>query len=456
MSISRDDLFKQAVDESKAQQQKNKDMRSGKFEQKDPIHWSVLPEQGLGLVRIIGNPLVATVPRSKYDPKLVNVVKALCDDDKQGVFYVPSKEEDPGHIYWKIWNLVMAGKWNPNKNAKDYFNAEKYPMIFNRVNKNNRVNQKEEKGMKVNKVMGINSIDYKDYEWHKENKHYALLSKKASISDDGKTVFYEIGVPQELYHTIMNNVVQDYGNWSNYQIAIRRNKIEPYYEVWHAYKDFEKVNNRDKTVSELIVNSAITEEELSWEPYDLDEIFKVSPNKKWFTRLGKFIQQIDVLFNKNYYNELKTLVELEDRAKGETTNIVTENKPVEEPKQNNEVKQQTTIIENPIVNNTTSNATPVTTRTSRPAPVTNTATFNIENYNDKFPFLKEWTPEFKAMVTGFDVNFVYDNEKTHQKDQGIFLYPDIKNNLVDQVPCADCGFLFHPNITVCPRCGAKY
>lgn len=450
--MTREEIFQQAAEEDKKRLEEQQNQKGGNdfhFEEKK---WAVLPEHGLALIKIVGLPW-STMPRNVIDPKLIYCVKAICDNDKFGKFVIPAKDDIkyPNHIYWRLYNLIMSYKWDNEKQVKVFLYKDQYPHIFNKVRWNDRVNQQWEEGWKADKTVIMNVIDYRDYQWHKENKHLALLSKRATTGKDG-TVFYDTGVPQKLYDTIFSDVRQFYGDWSQYQLAIKRSKADPFYQAFHASKEIEKVNALDPSIKGLIKTGGMTEEELSWEPYDIDKDFAISTNKKWLTRLGNFIRQVDMIWGKTFYEDLKKQVEIEDRAAGNVTNITTEKveKKVEKPVVQEAIPVQTTNDIPPAIQSLAPQQEAPKTR-AKPAAV---HTFDLMSYVKEFPSLTKWSDEDKGLVLDFDAEFPWKEEPTKKQTKGVFIFKDTK--MTDLLACSTCGFPFDGRITICPKCGEKY
>ena len=135
-----------------------------------------------------------------------------------------------------------------------------------------------------------------------------VLSKRASKIGDSDSFYFDTGIPQMCYNTIFDEVVEPFGDWEEYDIVIRKLNQQPWYKAYSGAHDFNRLSDVAKT---LVVEGPLTEEERSWERYDLDQLYGTTSYSKIKAKLGEFIRKVDVDFKKNFSEELDALVEKE-------------------------------------------------------------------------------------------------------------------------------------------------
>lgn len=330
MAMSREELFEKAKEKRKEKKEKEESNFGGS--QFEDVVYTALSVNNDKVVRVIGNPMVAR--QNPTDPKLSIISMILGDNDKKFRCIWPDRSDDPNWILWKIYDKVLSYDWDRTNNVKKFHNVDSHPELFRRVAKNNSENQYEQ-GWKPSKVVQMNVIDRHDMEWHREEKHLKVLSKKAS--ENGDRIWFEPGVPEYLYTKIWDDIVEYNGDWQNYDVVLRKLKESPWYSAFHSVDDLKKISDN---VKEFIVEGDITEEELSWEGYDFDTLFPVTSYSKIKNRLGKFIKKVDLDFDTKYYEELESLVEVEEKEREKnpkTTKSVTKTKEVKSEEKEDDV-----------------------------------------------------------------------------------------------------------------------
>lgn len=305
---SKKDKFEAAKKKRKEQKERESSYEGGgSFEE---VTYTALSPNQDKVIRIVGDPLL--MREKGTDPKLSMISMILGDNGKKFRCIWPDKSEDSSWILWKIYDKVLSYDWDRNNNVKNFHHVDSHPESFRRVMKNNSDKQYEQ-GWKPSKVVHINVIDRHDMEWHKENQHLKILSKKASEFGDGR-IWFEPGVPEYLYSVIWDDVVEYNGNWANYDVVVRKLSAKPYYSAFHGLDDAKKLN---EGTSEFVIDRDLTEEEMSWEGYDFDKIFPITSYSKIKSRLGKFIKKVDLDFDTKFYQELEDLVSIEEKERKE-------------------------------------------------------------------------------------------------------------------------------------------
>jgi len=377
---------------------------------------------------------------SPYAAKEVLLSKIIGDDGKQFNCIWPSKEERPDWILWKIFNKIMAYKWdkelNGGKGGRVYTNTTN--PLFNRVAKNGRdasdKNISMEKGWEPARTIQFNIIDRNDT-WCKENKHSKLISKKVSAGKDG-SIFADEGIPITLYNKIRDDIVEYYGPWVNYDIALTKVKTgskdsDVEYKAIHCEKHLEEV---DEKVRNFIVTGFLTDEELAYEMYDIDKFTKTTSYRKILSKLGIFIQSFDKIFNTKFYDELKDLAEQEKKQYEVNKETTTEQKIETLIETKTEVKKEEITK--------TIDETPVTTRLVEEME-TKPKTFTVSSLDSNaYKGLVHLTDELKKFIIG-------------QNPDGTLIYSKEAGQLIP-CPVEACKFLSPFKMTHCPKCGIKY
>jgi hypothetical protein len=354
MDNAKREAFERAKQERKQQKEKESSRGQGGGYSPDyeEIHWTSLhgtDSSSDKVVRFIGSfPTSSQDLRVSTDSKFLPFSQIVGDDDKKFFCKWPTREQTFGPdskpwILYRIYDLVMEVEWinHPDRNnERIYKNESAHSSIFQRVAKNSSDN-KYETGWKPKDLLIANVIDRHDMEWHRDHKHSKLLSKSSTERNDGG-FWYDFGVPKYLYDVVFDSVVENGGYWDEYDIAIRRSKDRPWYFAFHGEKDDWRIKD-DKSKS-FIRKGSLTEEELSWELYDIDKITKVTSFQKIKKKLGVFIQQVDKAFGKKFFDELEELVRLEKEEYEENEVNSSSSTPIE----NNPIKEEE-VPEPPVV-----------------------------------------------------------------------------------------------------------
>jgi hypothetical protein len=349
----------EAEERAKAQQKGNK----GNF---IDIKWTgVTKAPEMLILRFLGkHPDLhygTTVPTiSDTDARVINLARLIADNGKQMDLILPLYDRDPNHIMWRIYDKINTVNWKKTKDDKDptkeitvktYPNQSKYPDIFNIVNYNGLPPENLQRkfgllgrGWKGKEVLICNVINRALLDWHKANKHSALLAKKITlkVQPDGTVMeFVEKGVPSYGLSGPLNTLRKTYGDWEKFDIGfLRTGQKESPGEVINVSRTPERVE--DEALASLISTEALTAEEASWEQYNLSQIFKVTSYTKIWNRLHLTVEKIDAQLGTFYADELKKLadsetsdkktevdVDVEEDVPPDITEEVTEVKPVE-------------------------------------------------------------------------------------------------------------------------------
>ena len=308
MSLDTEDLFAKAIEA-----RKNKPERQSFDNQYDPVNYTALGEH-YKQIRLLGNPIEFR-NQDPFSPKVINVAWLVGDDDKRFRVIYPDKDENPGWILWKILAKVLRYNWNKAKKEKEYMFPDS--DIFKRVHTNNSINPYD-KGWEPSKLVAQNCIDRSAMDWHRENKKTLLLSRRVSETtrEDGTVnQFFDLGYPSSIYNNVMNEIVSYAGGWSNYDLLLKKVDADPWYIIRHAVDDYKKFAGELSTFAyfEQYAGAPLTQEEQSWERFNIDKIFPVTSYTKIMNRLKGAIIQVDATFKTSFFSELERLVEVEEK-----------------------------------------------------------------------------------------------------------------------------------------------
>lgn len=394
MGMTRDELFNRAkAARAEAKNQSSNKGNGGTYE--EVVYTSLEVDLGK-VVRLLGAP-IGGKRLSPFDPKVVNLSMVKGDNGSKFRCIWPLKEEQPDWILWRIYDLVMAYKWDPVNNRRNYLHSETHNKLFKRVSKNDSDNALET-GFTPSKTVLWNVIDRHDMQWHKENKHTKALSKKSSMGKDG-TVWYDAGVPLYLYDIIFDELVEYYSDWELYDVILFKMKNQPFYKALHG--TFAEPAKVPANLRSLVVEGVLTEEERSWERYDFDKLFPVTSYSKIKNRLALFVKQVDGEFGTSFYDELEELVKKEALERKDVEETTPPSSP--EPTPVNPVGK---VVEPPV------EVRQRTVRTPEPEPVAEIDWKGLADgsYNGKvYLGVPDMTNEEKAMVESVneDGSFVY-------------------------------------------------
>ncbi|MGL5913553.1 MAG: hypothetical protein ACRCZB_05255 [Bacteroidales bacterium] len=338
-----EDKFMKALAQRNAQKAEEQSRKNGSGYSAFPeIPWSALHLNTEKVIRLLGGPAIEG--REPEDCKSVFLTQILGDDGKSFRCIAPSPKERKDWIIHKISSLVLSYNWDADavsqdgrKGVKRFKYAMSNPDIFNRVNKNNKVDNQYEKGWKFSEAFVWNIIDREHINWHVENKKTRLLSKKAGAPDQNDKVWFDVGVPSTVYNLMIDDILSMDGNtnWEDYDVVLKKLSESPWYKIYHGIDDSKRISEESK---KLVVSGKLSDEERSWERFNLDALFPITSYKKIKSSLGILIQQIDKAFGKNFYEELLELLEIEEQQKSEEKDSTKKNYALRKESSSEEVE----------------------------------------------------------------------------------------------------------------------
>jgi len=230
---------------------------------------------------------------------------------------------DESWILYRLYNEITSFEWKkktqeewdkgvPGVKLYKYEDSDAFKRVMHNKRKNSK--NKFENRFEPRLRVVMNVIDRHDMEWHQENEHTKLLSSKVNTveKDEGVLEFADIGIPISCYDLILTNVIQamklqnKLPDWNELDIVIKKLGETPWYEVRDATEA--KIGAEAQA---LASTASLTEEEMNWERYDLDKIYKPASYHKLQRNFKGLFQSWDGYRGTNYTGELEQLVEEE-------------------------------------------------------------------------------------------------------------------------------------------------
>ncbi|MBQ2396690.1 MAG: hypothetical protein II304_06535 [Bacteroidales bacterium] len=351
-----DDIFNSwvASEEERKQKEEERKKNSGNYQKREyeAIKYVGLSKEHPTIVRFVGNFVAEDLKAHRPNPtdmKFMHISKVKSDDGKNTFYlYLPLRSDEPeqDHLMWKIIDKVYAKEWvkdpatNKNKSIETF--KIKHPDIYEKVNKGGFTEADGKwpymyaKGWKGSEMLLINVIDRRD-DWCKVNKHTKLISKNVNVTAEGKE-YADFGVPAFGFFGPLTNLRNNFKmGWEKYDVVITKTgeKLDTVTNMFNgtAFTNPAAIAaNLDKSMGisadeykYISQEPALTEEELNYARYDLDENFRVTSYRTIDKYLGKTIQLIDAAVNEDllsagkpanshFYADLQALVKEEAEA----------------------------------------------------------------------------------------------------------------------------------------------
>lgn len=429
--MSRRELFRKAEEEKQKEEESKKGFKR-EFDNLDYV--ALIPDVELP-IRIIGNPI--HVRENYWDPIVFQSSQIL--DDKGDLFHCTWPMDDPNWVLWRIYKLVMAYDYEEATKTKHYKLASKYPALFNRIHKNNKLDSPYEQGWKPSKSVLMNVLDRSDMAWHKENKKFKLLSRNVGTSKkDPNLKFYDKGFPYSVYEMVFNQILEENGDWEDYDIVIERFSKKKA-DQWYAVRSFYEPKKISDDVFKLMSDKPLTDEEKSWEKYDVSKYVKVTSYTKILNRLGKFLKEVDASLGKNFYEEVK---EASDKEKEEWK------KNGESNEDHSEGHSESKTTESKSEPETKKEEVPKTRERAKTSP-------KEEENLDMFALAKK--EGWKGIDKLSDEERALIKVINPSKNEIFYLDTDGEDESDDElVDCEICGLKNSFKVSVCCKCGTKY
>ena len=331
MSINFKELGKQAQSKEKNRQEERRSGGGG-FTPGESIHWTGFTEAGQGkIVRLLGG--VPTVDseyaRDSATAKIVRVAQIYSDNKKKRFFYFPNEGE---YILQDVMDIVLDGEWvgtgkfredGSEIKEKVYTHADRYPNLVNRCLKNNFGTSgwspnKFDKGWKPQEMIIMNVIDRERMDEHRQLQHSFLLSRHINIVEkEGKVNEYpDHGIPTYGFADLVLALIGSYGNPNDFDMYIQRATKTSPWQVKNASKVIEEI---PEYLTEYIISTGLTDEERSWDTYNLTERFAPSGMLKIHNSFKNFFKEVDGAFSTHFGEKVETLA-MEEKAEFDKLN----------------------------------------------------------------------------------------------------------------------------------------
>ena len=428
-----DELFANYVKqaEAEAKQASNKKSFQKNYEE---VKYTGLEKGVPSVIRAVGAPL-----DTNYDDttaRTVTITRIVGDDGKKFRVVRPSFTQDPNYILNKIISRVKQVKYVNNE--KTFPVKDNYPEIYDIIDKNGlkKTDQKYkyDKGWVGSEVIIMNVIDRAQMDWHREHKHTMLLAK--SVTEKDGNTYIDEGISAFAAKPDFLKLIKYYGPWEKFDMAITKTgDMSHAYNIENATKTPERVEGPNAQY--ISMENHLTDEEKSWERYDLAKLFRVTSNTKIYNRLKGTIARIDAVLNTNFLKELEAEVEKEkvlfeelygDESKEETT--VTE--PVAEDADSEPI--DIPVYQEP-VSEPVQESAPVASR--RVIPDATAPGSDLPYYSSIPLSVRDKIISATKREDGtWDIKWNYSN---------VLACPDDKCKAVSPVEC-----------TICPACGMKF
>ena len=281
----------------------------------ESIEWTGLEPGKDKVIRILGNP-PGFGEAKPSDARVVIISRIVADDGKMIRVCRPSYEyfvnngEAPEYFLDKVIRAAKGCRWINGKRV--CLLQEKNPALYDKVDKNgfdpSDFRYKIDKGWAGRAVFLANVIDRSQMDTHRSTKHSMLLSKKISYKGDKE--YAEDGVPAYGFVDKIIPKVVAYGPWEGYDLSVRKTgQMSNPYQVCVASRVPEEVQSDVRQY--IVTQNELTEEEASWERYDLNKLYATTSYTKLWNRLRDTIRAIDKELDTHFYEELKELADKE-------------------------------------------------------------------------------------------------------------------------------------------------
>lgn len=456
MGIDDSEFMSFADDFEKKEAARNANRGGNSFTREyETLKWTGLEPNKMKIIRALGG--VPNSPNAdNFTARIVQVGWINGDNGKKFRCVLPLREANGEHIMWRVIARVNEVTYINRKRV--YVNETKHPDIFDLVNFNglpvDDKKRKFDKGWEGRQVIVMNVIDREQMDWHRENKHTMLLSRNVSLSADGTREYVDEGVPiYGFYDAIVKGLFKNYGNWEGYDMGIVRlgTTQQPYRIINASAFVAGKIPEVPASITPLVsLQGGLTEEEASWDRYDLAKIYGNTSFTKLYNNLKVSFQRIDATLGTKFTQELEFEVEKEKKERAER------NANQQDDEQTGIIVQGATttslntgvapngITQAPAYTTPTAPAAAPATRTRAAAPAT---TNTVKLTADKIAALKGWSQLSDAqqkMIT--DVTLDRSGKVADIKfdtDEGV-------------LGCPQCRVPAPESFTVCPSCGFDF
>jgi len=300
--------------------------------------------------RMLGYPF--EFRQNPTDAKLVLQSKMIKDGNERKIKinwrYIEKKGKyviDPEWILSKLYNKVMERKFvkytdadiDPQKKIikgedgkikndrgyeGEYHDIHTNTQTYSRLKYNQLPTDAKSFGDAYPATRVVFNIISRMDDWCKKNKHSKLLSTKVttsqSVGGNGEMVvryFPETGISKSAYDEILDYMRRiSLTSLSTDFIITRTHLNDKYGQNIFDGEGALKLNRDDKSVLNRIISGDLSDEEKSYELYDLDKLFNITSYARLKRDLSGLFKLYDTEFGGNLYDELCQLA-LEEKEK---------------------------------------------------------------------------------------------------------------------------------------------
>ena len=438
------DFFKNLASAAKAEEKQAQEERLSNAEY-TPIFWSAFEKAGTKVLRF-RDPILIEKPsdlkitkdggflHDHYSGRIAQLAQLYNDAGKRNNFFVPTKADDPTHIFWRLRDVVLKREWIKDPDSKEgkkkalYVHEHNHPELVDRFltnGKNHGISKNiYDKGWYAQPTLFANVYDPTMTKAHSERKSWAILSKhvnivKADVEGQSDKAYYDWGVPARNVASQLRDLVSHYGPLNSYDVLmVRPATKDDSWKIRNATRYIEEVpDSLKKLVND---NESFTDEQKTWDLNDIETLTKISDDAKWFKAFKVLFQQVDLAFKTNFHDEMEVKAKIAEEIKAKakidksqnTVSVSTEEKKVEESVSNNETSAPT--------------PTRSRTRSHQIEEVKQANEVTWQKLHDLGYKVTEekFTPEIQAMISHID-------------DNGIVKWKDSSDLIPDD---AECGF----------------
>ena len=456
-SVELDDAFFKAYSKKVSEDAANS-AGGGNYEQPeyDEVGYVGCEKGAFSIVRLLGAPIGAETQgykRKPYDPKEIITCEVKDDDGKRFTIKLPLRQPiaSDNHILIRLYDKVAEKVKINGENV--YKNKAAHPEIFEAVTKggfkpSDGKTYQYSNGYRGDRVSIYNVIDRSDT-WCKDNKHTKILCRDLNI-DDQNRVWAKPGIKSFGSVQKIAGLLGKYGSFEKYDIGLKKTGIkENPWEIVNASRLKEKDmmedlgNDDGSTVDENIISvGPLTDEERTYERYDLDKFFQPTTYQKIQKRISGLFKLCDAQLGTHFTEELAGLVEKE---KAYFKELYGDKEAKQAKAENEAIRENLNMTKEEFAEATSVDTMPdPMAAPARRRPTAEASSSKLSA--DKIALLKGWdnqSEEIRARIVDVEV-----------KDGKPTIVWDRKDDLLQ---CDGCGALSpEKGVTHCPVCGAKF
>ncbi len=465
------DYFKSLAGKAKAEEKQAEEERLSNTDY-TPIFWSAFEKGGASKVVRFRDPILVEKPsdlkitkdngflHDQYSGRVVQLTQVYNDAGKRNNFFVPTKADDPTHIFWRLRDVVLKREWIKDPDSKEgkkkalYVNEHNHPELVDRLltnGKNHGISKNMfDKGWYAQPTLFANVYDPTMPKAHSERKSWAILSKhvnlvKADVEGQSDKAYYDWGVPARGTIPQLRELVSHYGALNSYDVLMARPASKD--DSWKIRNATRYIEEVPDSLKELVNESEdFNEEQKTWELNNIEVLTKISDDAKWFKAFKVLFQQVDLAFKTNFHDEMEAKAKIADEIKAK----IKAEKEADSPQ--TEKKKE----EVPVSNNETPAPTRSRTRAEAPkAEETDKITWQ-KLYDLGYKVTEDkFTPEIQAMISHIDEN----NIVRWKSDAGELIPDDAECMKLTEVPALkeeSFSSPENPAIGVCLSCGRSW